>query len=91
MARFFGLVQGSRGQATRLGHQGLLTYCASHSGAIVCQAHVKDGADWVRVLRIPWRRSGGDFVVLYDGPMDMKLADTHPVRINLDCMEHHDA
>lgn len=42
MSRFYGTIQGTRGEATRCGDKasGMETYCASWDGAIRCKAFV---------------------------------------------------
>jgi hypothetical protein len=69
MARFYGSVQGSRGEATRLGHRNMVTRCASWSGAVRCDAYDRDGNDYVRIQFISWPRQDGSFRLIYDGPM----------------------
>jgi hypothetical protein len=85
MARFYGTVQGRRGEAAREGdgRSGMATVCASYAGAIKCEAYAKDDYDWVRVTRIPWQGSGGDDVVLYEGPLMIRREDVGPILINL--------
>jgi hypothetical protein len=85
MARFYGIVDGRRGQASREGdtRSGVSTVCAAYAGAIRCQAYAKGDHDWVRVTRIPWHGSGGDTVVLYEGPLMLKREDVGPILINL--------
>lgn len=49
MARFYGTVQGGRGEATRLGHatSGLHVTAQSYSGDICVNLNDVDGEDWV--------------------------------------------
>ena len=71
MSRFYGTVQGNRGEASRGGStsSGLTTYCASWRGAIRCAAYVdKDGKDCVRVEKTTWQ-GAGEYKLLYDGPI----------------------
>lgn len=69
MARFYGTLQGNRGEATRMGHPngGLTTYAASWSGAIRCHCYDKDGEDYVRVSHTTWQGSGINETI-YGGP-----------------------
>jgi len=64
MSHFYGTLQGSRGQATRVGtkNSGLTTQCASWEGAIRCEAmHDKaTGKDMVRVSKVTWHGAGED-------------------------------
>ncbi len=72
MARFYGSCEGkAKTQATRLGsrNSGMVTQCASWSGAVRCTAHVdENGVDCVTVELIPWYGSGCSRL-LYSGPM----------------------
>lgn len=71
MARFFGLVQGGRGKATRLGHtsSGMDTIAASHSGAVRVRLYDQNGVDMAEVRFTPWGNKGMDRV-LYVGPVE---------------------
>lgn len=69
MSHFYGTLQGSRGQASRCGTKksGMVTYCASWSGAIRCHAYFNDkGEDCVRVEKTTWH-GYGDNKILYEG------------------------
>ena len=70
MAHFYGVLQGARGQATRLGHKGsgLSTTAASWQGAVRVELFVKDGVDWAVVGLTTWQ-GAGITKVLYDGPV----------------------
>ena len=73
MANFYGIVQGNRGEATRMGSpkSGLQTVCASWNGAVRCSAFVgPDGQDMVNIVLEPWRGHGPTSRVLYSGPMN---------------------
>jgi len=70
VSRFYGILQGARGAASRCGSKssGMETYCASWEGAIRCYAYYndKEKQDWVRVEKTPWH-GAGENVVLYEG------------------------
>ena len=70
MAHFYGIVRGSRGEATRCGtkNSGLGTIAASHQGAVDVILSTIDGVDSVVVALIPWQGSG-IHRVLYAGPV----------------------
>ena len=68
MSRFYGTVQGNRGQATRRGINTMVTYCASWHGAIRCCAFNRNGEDWVTVTMEPWQGEGEERLI-YRGPM----------------------
>lgn len=66
MARFYGTVQGSRGEVTRIGHKSMDTYCASWKGAIRCHAYIDDnGRDMVLVEKVRWQGQGENKVLYY--------------------------
>lgn len=67
MARFYGTVQGSRGEATRLGHSELYVTAQSFSGDIVVKMHRgKDDIDRVHIYARD--HSGGGYGhTLYQG------------------------
>lgn len=71
MARFYGTVQGNRGEATRLGHasRGLRVSAQSYSGSIIIRLFDKDGEDWVTIGVAPSssRQAAKD---LYTGPIE---------------------
>jgi hypothetical protein len=83
MARFYGSIQGCRGQATRLGGagSGLRTVAASWSGSVKVYLRDHDGVDWCHVTLDTWN-GAGKAQVLYDGPVDVTKADDR-VRWNL--------
>lgn len=71
MAHFYGIVQGSRGEATRLGGKasGLRTVAASWAGSCVVEAYVdKNGVDCVTVRLRKWQGAGVERTI-YDGPV----------------------
>jgi hypothetical protein len=76
MAHFYGVLQGSRGAATRCGTKGsgMVTTCASWTGAIKCRAYQKHRGglgpleDWVEVCMVPWH-GAGTTATIYDGPI----------------------
>lgn len=71
MAHFFGSVQGTRGEVSRLGHKatGLATTAASWHGAVHTYLYEQDGRDMCRVELALWHGHGVNRV-LYDGPID---------------------
>ena len=76
MSRFYLTMNAGKSNSstvTRRAHagHGANTVCASYSGAIRCTPYDKDGKDYVRVTREAWQGSGGQTVVIYDGPFDM--------------------
>ena len=73
MANFYGTLRGSgKKGTTRVGSKksGLISYCASWSGAVRCEAYVNaNGEDCVSVELIPWMGKGRN-KLLYNGPFD---------------------
>jgi len=71
MSRFYGTVQGSRGEATRCGTpaSGIATYTAGWSGAVHAYVFDKDGRDWCRVELTHWHGCG-THKLLYEGPVN---------------------
>lgn len=73
MAHFYGMVRGSRGEASRLGGKnGLTAIAAGHHGAINVRVyHDKEtDRDMFRVELTPWRSSGGNGRVIAEGLLD---------------------
>lgn len=72
MARFYGSVKGSRGEAHRLGgaSSGLHTCAASYSGSVHVRLYDKDGEDWCSVSLGRWHGAGIESN-LYTGPLNM--------------------
>jgi hypothetical protein len=71
MSHFYGVLNGSRGEATRLGTKssGMTATAASWQGAVRTQLYTgDDGIDRARVMLIEWR-GAGTYCVLYDGPI----------------------
>lgn len=71
MAHFCGTLQGSRGEATRMGTKdsGIETYAASWEGAVRVKPFVgPDGRDWAQVELTTWARAGVEHP-LYRGPV----------------------
>lgn len=71
MAHFYGSIQGTRGEATRLGSKqaGLRTVAAAWGGACVVELYVdKAGVDCVTVRLRKWQGSGVERTI-YDGPV----------------------
>lgn len=75
MDRFYGGVQGTRGQAHRLGtaKTGITTVAASYQGAIEVRLRAVNGLDRAEVRFIPWRGVGADLPI-YSGPVSGPLA-----------------
>jgi hypothetical protein len=69
MARFYGTVQGGRGQASRLGHAntGLDVTAQSYSGDVVINLFNVNGEDHVRI--VAREHKGGVATQLYIGPI----------------------
>ena len=68
MSKFYGVIQGGRGEATRTGHDGMTAIAASWEGAIHSRLYVRDGVTMAYVRAVSW--PGRDTVkVLYDGPL----------------------
>lgn len=86
MARMYGSVQGSRGEATRLGGGHMRTLAATWQGAVVVTLRVESTGkgksliqrDFARIELRKWNGAGVE-CVLYDGPInDPKLAKLYP-------------
>ncbi len=76
MARFYGVVNGGRGDATRVGHkrEGLSTVAASWAGCVRTDLYVNaHGIDCARVTLDRWRGEGTR-ATLYDGPINPDAA-----------------
>ena len=71
MAKFRGLVQGARGQATRLGHasSGMTVEAQSWEGKVVTSLREECGKIWANVA-LREHMGHGARVILYDGPVD---------------------
>ena len=73
MAHFYGTLQGARGKGTRTGNKssGMVTECASWSGAVRCRAYYNEELkeDWIKVEFIPWEGKGVECVI-YNGPFN---------------------
>lgn len=72
MAHFYGVLQGSRGEATRCGTKasGMRTHAASWEGQVkvVMYYHEREERDYVRVSLARWH-GGGVERELYHGPV----------------------
>ena len=72
MAHFIGMVQGQRGEASRLGTRSssMDTTAASWQGSVRVYLYYDDstGKDMVRVRLAPWHGSGVDHII-YEGPV----------------------
>lgn len=69
MARFRATIQGSRGEASRLGHQDLSANIASWQGAVAVYLFRKGDEDWAHV-HLTTHHSAGTNRLLYDGPVN---------------------
>lgn len=77
MARFMGTVNGTRGEASRLGtdKSGLTTVAASWSGSVRVYLYVRhgegygEGEDWADVYLEPWHGAGVSRL-LFSGAVD---------------------
>lgn len=80
MARFYGTVQGGRGEATRLGHEssGLRVSAQSYSGDIVVSIGASSAYPGEDVAHIYIRPHGGygEGKTLYDGPISQLLSQS---------------
>lgn len=70
MAHYRGTIQGSRGEASRLGHKstGLVVEAQSWSGKIVTRLFERDGQDMAVVSMEPHKGTGVSRI-LYEGPV----------------------
>jgi len=70
MAHFYGVLNGSRGEATRCGTKssGLTSIAASWAGAVQTRLFIRDGIDYAEVSLRPWQGSGSNRI-LYCGPV----------------------
>jgi len=71
MSHFYGVLQGSRGRATRCGTRGsgMQTTAASWQGCVTVSLYERDGRDYARVQLGRWHGAGTDQLI-YDGPVD---------------------
>lgn len=68
MARFFGSVQGQRGEAHRLGHTSITTTAASWGGAIEVELTAGPNGKTQAIVRlIPWKGSKTPHRILWNG------------------------
>lgn len=75
MSRFYGTLQGGRGQVTRTGSgvSGLTTYAAGWGGAVKVTVRAgADGEDHFIVELVPWAASGGTTTLLAAGTLDAR-------------------
>jgi hypothetical protein len=70
MSHFYGVLHGSRGEATRCGTKdsGVTATAASWEGAIKTTLYERDGQDYAEVTMQPWHGSGTRYL-LYRGPV----------------------
>lgn len=80
MSRLYGTLKGSRGEATRAGHNSLVTHAAGWKGAIRVEVTADGDVDRYRVLLTPWQQSGGVSRVLCEGVLDAQAANTTPAQ-----------
>lgn len=76
VAKFMGVLRGSRGSVTRLGTgiSGMNVVAASWEGAIEVRLSLaEDGSHHVTIVVVPWHGTGS-YREIYDGPLD-KLQD----------------
>ena len=75
MARFYGTVQGARGEATRLGHAntGLYVTAQSYSGDIVVELYAVGDNDYCRITARNHVGKAYQHTALYDGPITTLL------------------
>lgn len=78
MARFYGTVQGQRGEATRLGHSGLTSTTRSYAGSVIVMMYLERDVEYVRI-GVGERSTSCIDYTLYDGPVKGLFDD----RINL--------
>lgn len=69
MAKFYGKVQGDKGEATKCGHRTMTAIAASWRGAVRTTLYERDGITFAKVELIPWKDVGVSRV-MYDGPVD---------------------
>jgi hypothetical protein len=74
MARFYGSIQGARGEATRLGHRnsGLMTVARSYSGSVVVELYADGEEDCVRISVAEGSTTRGEKLI-YNGPLSRIL------------------
>lgn len=70
MSRFYGTIQGSRGQATRCGHHQMRATAASWNGCAMADTTIgPDDRDYAE-LRLGTWQGNGCRLWLYDGPVN---------------------
>lgn len=81
MAHFYGEIQGSRGEASRLGNKksGFRTVAASWSGAIETYVYWDEDAkrNMFNVYLIPWGSSDGKRKLIAEGILDSAIDDPY--------------
>ena len=78
MSHFYGVLKGSRGEATRCATKssGISTTTAGWQGAINVQVwHSAGGRDMYRISLEPWQGSGGHSRLLAAGVLNATIAD----------------
>lgn len=88
MSRFYGTLQGGRGEATRCGHKtsGLTTNAAGWHGSIKTHVYYDEATDTDRfeVALVPWQGSGGWSRILASGHLSAN--DPEPHMVVRECM-----
>lgn len=88
MARFYGSVQGSRGEAHRLGHSDVTTIAASWNGGVQTTMYRgDDGVPMVRLETIRWH-GRGEATLLFDGSLATLQAGAGPGGVVVARAEH---
>jgi len=70
VSRFYGTLQGNRGEATRCGStgSGICTYAAGWQGAVRTFVGAEGDVDWATVSLTDWHGCGSN-IQLYSGPV----------------------
>lgn len=68
MAKFYGSVQGQRGEAHRLGHSSIEVVAASWNGAVQVTMREEDGEIRVRIEKVRWQDAGAN-TLCFEGPL----------------------
>ena len=79
MSKYYGTLQGNRGEATRCGSKdsGITTDAAGWGGAVRVCVFDNDGVDWARVCLTKWHGAGVE-KPLYDGPVNPDMVVAEP-------------
>jgi hypothetical protein len=68
VSRFYGNVQGNRGEATRRGVSTMRTACRSYNGSVIVTMSIVAGEDYVQIQMAQGSAAYGG-VCLYSGPI----------------------